>query len=351
MTAVLVDVSATRTRTRHALGCTCDQDTVGYSAVEKTTDPLSLSFFVEEDRGALLVLLGTRHMDEEEKKIQRQWEGSGSNHRSHLHISTVVGKQQTNCGSVPLRGFTSCRQEVVVAVQLQVPRSHERRKRCCLGCSQSSSSLPTYFTMMTPSVLVVALLAVSVAAFAPHTSRSSTKSFGRFMFGTDQDGATTAVDTFEAYAIATENQQLAIKDLVVGTGDGAKDGDIIAVTYEGRLMTTGKRFDKGEFALKLGSGQVMPGWEKGLQGVQAGGTRVLRIPPDLGYGAKGAGATIPPNADLEFEVVVKTVKSGPLADFELKTGFGVNAKTIGLTLLLVLSVVLPRLGIGEKGFF
>jgi hypothetical protein len=75
---------------------------------------------------------------------------------------------------------------------------------------------------------------------------------------------------------------------------------------------------------------------------------VLRILPRLGYGVKGAGSTIPPNADL---TATKGIKSGPLADLELKTGLGVNAKTIGITFFLALSVVLPRLGTGEKGFF
>jgi FKBP-type peptidyl-prolyl cis-trans isomerase len=81
---------------------------------------------------------------------------------------------------------------------------------------------------------------------------------GRFM-SAQEVASTTEADAFESYAPATESQQLVSKDLLSRTGDGAKDGDILAVEYEGRLMATGKRFDKGEFSSKLGSGRVMPG--------------------------------------------------------------------------------------------
>src|SRR5215831_17630286 len=98
-------------------------------------------------------------------------------------------------------------------------------------------------------------------------------------------------------------------DLVVGKGDEAKKGDTVEVNYTGWLFVNGKRgqqFDssvgRGPFKLTLGQGMVIKGWDEGLQGMRVGGKRELIIPPDLGYGARGAGGVIPPNATLDFEV-------------------------------------------------
>jgi FKBP-type peptidyl-prolyl cis-trans isomerase len=97
-----------------------------------------------------------------------------------------------------------------------------------------------------------------------------------------------------------------------GTGDGAKDGDTLVVHYTGTL-TDGKRFDSSKdrnepFEVTLGQRRVIAGWEQGLQGMKAGETRKLTIPPDLGYGARGAGGVIPPNATLVFEVDLLEIK-------------------------------------------
>jgi FKBP-type peptidyl-prolyl cis-trans isomerase len=97
-----------------------------------------------------------------------------------------------------------------------------------------------------------------------------------------------------------------------GTGDGAKDGDTLVVHYTGTL-TDGKKFDSSKdrsepFEVTLGQRRVIAGWEQGLQGMKAGETRRLTIPPDLGYGARGAGGVIPPNATLVFEVDLLEIK-------------------------------------------
>ena len=91
-----------------------------------------------------------------------------------------------------------------------------------------------------------------------------------------------------------------------GTGDEAKTGDTVTVHYTGTL-TDGKKFDssrdRGEpFDVTLGQKRVIAGWEEGLLGMKVGETRRLTIPPDLGYGARGAGNVIPPNATVVFEV-------------------------------------------------
>ena len=99
---------------------------------------------------------------------------------------------------------------------------------------------------------------------------------------------------------------LVIEDLEVGTGPEATAGQHVQVHYTGWL-TDGKKFDSSKdrndpFAFPLGAGHVIRGWDEGVQGMQVGGKRKLTIPPELGYGARGAGGVIPPNATLVFEV-------------------------------------------------
>ena len=99
---------------------------------------------------------------------------------------------------------------------------------------------------------------------------------------------------------------LIIEDLVVGEGAEAAAGQHVTVHYTGWL-TDGRKFDSSKdrndpFAFALGARHVIAGWDEGVQGMKIGGTRKLTIPPDLGYGARGAGGVIPPNATLVFEV-------------------------------------------------
>ena len=95
-------------------------------------------------------------------------------------------------------------------------------------------------------------------------------------------------------------------DTVVGEGAEAKAGQQVIVHYTGWL-TNGSKFDSSKdrndpFEFSLGMRQVIGGWDEGVQGMKIGGTRKLTIPPQLGYGARGAGGVIPPNATLVFEV-------------------------------------------------
>jgi FKBP-type peptidyl-prolyl cis-trans isomerase FkpA len=103
---------------------------------------------------------------------------------------------------------------------------------------------------------------------------------------------------------------LIIDDMVVGTGAEAKAGQQVSVHYTGWLLfggEKGKKFDSSKdrgdpFGFPLGAGHVIKGWDEGVLGMKVGGTRKLTIPPALGYGARGAGGVIPPNATLIFEV-------------------------------------------------
>ncbi len=103
------------------------------------------------------------------------------------------------------------------------------------------------------------------------------------------------------------------EDTIMGTGEEAKAGQRVRVHYTGWLYdptapkSRGKKFDSSKdrgqpFSFGLGGGEVIRGWDEGVQGMKVGGTRVLTIPPEMGYGARGAGGVIPPNAMLVFEV-------------------------------------------------
>ena len=113
--------------------------------------------------------------------------------------------------------------------------------------------------------------------------------------------------------------QLQINDTKVGTGAEARAGRVVRVHYTGWLYDAsrddkrGKKFDSSKdrndpFEFPLGAGQVIPGWDQGFAGMKVGGTRVLTIPPAMGYGARGAGSDIPPNSTLVFEVELLEVK-------------------------------------------
>lgn len=102
-------------------------------------------------------------------------------------------------------------------------------------------------------------------------------------------------------------------DKKIGTGATATAGKTVTVHYTGWLFdpnapeNKGKKFDSsrdrpGNFSFQLGAGRVIKGWDQGVAGMQVGGQRTLVIPPELGYGANGAGGVIPPNATLVFDV-------------------------------------------------
>jgi peptidylprolyl isomerase len=134
-------------------------------------------------------------------------------------------------------------------------------------------------------VAVLALIAAAVGVWAQANTAAPTKVTG--------NGTTT-------------RSGLQYWDIKAGTGDAAVAGKPVRVHYTGWL-TDGKKFDssvdRGQpFTFKLGAGEVIPGWDEGVSGMKVGGKRQLKIPAKLGYGDRGAGGVIPPNATLIFDV-------------------------------------------------
>jgi len=109
---------------------------------------------------------------------------------------------------------------------------------------------------------------------------------------------------------------LQYEDSVVGEGDEAQKGQSVTVHYTGWLFNEGEKgakFDssldrRDPFVFSLGAGMVIRGWDEGVAGMKVGGERTLIIPAELGYGARGAGGVIPPNATLQFDVQLLAVK-------------------------------------------
>jgi FKBP-type peptidyl-prolyl cis-trans isomerase FkpA len=111
-------------------------------------------------------------------------------------------------------------------------------------------------------------------------------------------------------AFTTTTSGLQFEDTVIGSGAEAKPGRNVTVHYTGWLYENGEqgaKFDSSKdrdepFIFSLGAGMVIKGWDEGVQGMKEGGQRTLIIPANLGYGARGAGGVIPPNATLKFDV-------------------------------------------------
>ena len=125
----------------------------------------------------------------------------------------------------------------------------------------------------------------------------------------------TFLPVFLFLGVSVNAADLSFEVIAEGDGETAKNGMQVSVHYQGRL-TDGTVFDDSQkrgtpFSFTLGSGQVIPGWEQGIVGMKIGEKRVLTIPPELGYGAAGAGGVIPPNATLVFDVELVSVAIPP----------------------------------------
>lgn len=178
------------------------------------------------------------------------------------------------------------------------------------------------FILITTILFFVSAFGLTfVAIWAQTHDNSAPSATTNQASGCQQDVATeTTLPLPTSYTTTTPATQLQSTDLSVGTGPAAKAGDCLVVKYYGTIATTGTVFDETfdkptGLAFPLGQGQVIPGWDQGLVGIKAGGTRRLVIPARLAYGATGFCQTpnsanpqkcdtyaIPPNTDLVFVV-------------------------------------------------
>jgi peptidylprolyl isomerase len=129
-------------------------------------------------------------------------------------------------------------------------------------------------------------------------------------------GVTAMSEAADAQPVTTTPSGLKIIDLKVGAGPSPKPGQTCVMNYTGWLYENGnkgKKFDSSldrnqPFSFPIGQHQVIAGWDEGVATMKVGGKRTLIIPPELGYGARGAGGVIPPNATLIFDVELLAVK-------------------------------------------
>ncbi len=156
-------------------------------------------------------------------------------------------------------------------------------------------------TALSAAALILGIAVASPGSLAwPHQKGGTQLSQQVFPMGPDTEG------------FYTSSTGLKFKDAKVGEGQRPQRGQTVVVHYTGWL-TNGQKFDssvdRGQpFEFVLGAGQVIKGWDEGVGSMHIGGQRRLVIPPQLGYGARGAGGSIPPNATLVFDVQLLGVK-------------------------------------------
>jgi peptidylprolyl isomerase len=160
-----------------------------------------------------------------------------------------------------------------------------------------------------------ALLAVAGCGSSGDSSSSSTESTGSTSTSAEESTTPATKKTKPQVTVpkGAPPKQLVVKELEEGTGAEAKAGDEVTVQYVGVDYKSGKEFDSSwsrhePFAFQLGVGQVIPGWDQGIEGMKVGGRRELIIPPELAYGEAGSPPAIGPNETLVFVVDLLAVK-------------------------------------------
>jgi FKBP-type peptidyl-prolyl cis-trans isomerase len=159
--------------------------------------------------------------------------------------------------------------------------------------------------------VAVVMLAAGCKEATQNSSSASQTGVGATVTGDAPAAATPDAAGGKVHKLASGLQY---EDVVVGSGKMAEPGMNVSVHYTGWLNDEAKTkfdssLDRGQpFQFQLGAGQVIQGWDEGVKGMRIGGKRKLTIPPDLGYGSRGASGVIPPNATLLFDVELIDVK-------------------------------------------
>jgi peptidylprolyl isomerase len=167
--------------------------------------------------------------------------------------------------------------------------------------------------MLGCGILVLAFQFMSGTPAATAGSISPSAQIAAVSPATPAPSKSIAMDNAEKQDVAiTTASGLKYVEIVEGAGDLPKTGQTVSVHYTGTLES-GKKFDSSRdrnqaFEFQIGEGQVIKGWDEGLSTMKVGGRRKLIIPAELGYGARGAGSVIPPNATLVFDVELLKIK-------------------------------------------
>jgi peptidylprolyl isomerase len=162
-------------------------------------------------------------------------------------------------------------------------------------------------------LIIGACLALAIAGCGSDSSTTSSSASEETTAAKETEAAKEKTKPKATVPEGAPPKKLETKDLEEGSGAVAKAGDAVTVNYVGVNYKTGKEFDaswdRGEpFTFTLGAGEVIPGWDQGVEGMKVGGRRELIIPPELGYGSAGAPPAIPPNETLVFVVDLEGVE-------------------------------------------
>ncbi len=157
------------------------------------------------------------------------------------------------------------------------------------------------------ALMICAVFALAVAGCGSSDDTSSTEAAAETTAETSASPEKAKTKPKVTVPEGAPPKELETKELEEGTGAEAKSGDEVTVQYVGVNYKTGKEFDaswdRGEpFTFTLGEGEVIPGWDQGVEGMKVGGRRELVIPPELGYGPQGAPPAIPGNETLVFVI-------------------------------------------------
>lgn len=209
-------------------------------------------------------------------------------------------------------------------------------------------------------IRITCLLLISTAsafAFAPATTKPHLTQL-RQMFASEAPALET-VDAdpnnpFESYDATSPSQKtIAIKDISVGSGSEVVDAkksssQLLQLQYTAKLMNSKysanlKQFDTPSMVFQSGEQRCLPGLEEGIIGMKVGGRRLVRVPPNKGYGDNWYRGVVPPNSHLEFDVTVVQVASGPVEEFKMKLEqFGVE-RAIGAAVCLAYLALSPMI--------
>lgn len=207
--------------------------------------------------------------------------------------------------------------------------------------------------MIKPTALVLALLLTGAGAFAPASSvqRYQTKMLSSLEVVEDETAA--AADPYDAYETTFKQKKVATKDIKVGSGYtvGETDGQLLKIKYTAKLMDSKytadlKAFNIDGMVFKTGQQRCLPGLEEGIQGMQVGGVRKIRVPPNKGYGDQWYRGIVPPSSHLEFEAELIDIAQNPAEELNLKLEqFGYD-RAAGAALCLAYLAASPFLGNG-----